>query len=93
MRLLDWSLYFVMKNNNHSEKKGEKYMPNTRKYITIDNLSDFLGKLKENFAFKVHGHKLEDISDFDSVTAKFDEIDNSLSQKSQVQIITWGDDD
>lgn len=72
-------------------------------------LGKVIDNIKTMFAKLSHSHKLSDISDYtiDSAMSstsmnpvqnnvlkmEFDAINNELSQKSQVQIVTWEADD
>lgn len=76
-----------------------------KKYVSLDKLSTFLDNLKDTFATKIELAEKADIShDHDSsydvkgaanVALENAQAytDNAVSQKSQVQIITWGADD
>lgn len=57
----------------------------SNKYAGLESLRTFLAKLKTIFADITHNHN-------DIYYTKIEQ-DEALSQKSQVQIVTWGVDD
>lgn len=77
----------------------------TKKYVSLSKLSTFLDNLKNIFATKAEVNDKSDAShnhdsSYDSKGAANTALenaktytDNSIAQKSQVQIITWEDDD
>lgn len=56
-----------------------------KKYITLSKLGIFLTSLRENFAPLLHDH--------DELYYTRTETDDVLSQKTQIQLITWEVDD
>lgn len=56
-----------------------------KKYITLSKLGTFLTSLRENFAPLLHSH--------DELYYTKPEVDDNLSQKTQIQLITWEADD
>lgn len=80
-----------------------------KKYLSESGLIKLADLIKAKFAKVVHTHTKLDITDLEVDTTlsstsenpvqnnvlkmEFDAINNELSQKSQVQIVTWGADD
>lgn len=73
-----------------------------RKYVSLSKLSTFLDNLKNLFASKENLASLEtvvdakantvhmhDIKDVNNLQSTIDKVNDNVSQKSQVQIITW----
>lgn len=72
----------------------------TKKYVSISKLSTFLDNLKDLFATKVYvdtilpsAKSYSDTGDTTTLEASKNYTDNAVTQKTQVQIITWGADD
>ena len=77
----------------------------SKNYLDLTGLTRFLQKLRTTFASLVHTHTKDEITDLvidtemsdtsenpvqnKTINAKLDEINEGLSQKTQVQIITW----
>ena len=80
-----------------------------QKFLGKLGLSQLITEIKSGFANIVHQHTKADITDLEVDTTlsstsenpvqnnvlkmEFDAINNELSQKSQVQIVTWEADD
>lgn len=72
----------------------------TKKYASLDNLSTFLNNIKDIFATKTEvdttlstAKSYSDEGDESTLGESQLYTDNAVSQKSQVQIITWEADD
>ena len=80
-----------------------------KKYLDKTGLSYLIGKLIDKFSALGHKHKIEDLEDYTVdtslsdtsenpvqnkvINAEFERINDTLAEKTQVQIITWEADD
>jgi hypothetical protein len=79
--------------------RGDYKNMSKRKYVSLDRLADYDALIKQKIVNSVSGkadkgHSHDDIYYTEKeIDVKIDTINELLSQKSQVQIITWEDGD